>query len=312
MRKFCYTLAVQPLINSVLRLLRVVLQALPIVAICQSPVLLAADIEIVEAEPEIVTDKSMTIYPSSVPAQQPNTTVYQTAAEPAPASPSAELYLQLQSLQAEVQTLRGIVEQQAYLLDQLGQKRMDDYLDLDKRIGELHNLIKPESKAVQKPAATVKQTAKPVAARKSSSAAANRPATPPSAPIAAQADQSSAAYRAAYEHVKQRRFEDAKVSLHVFVNDYPQSEYVPNAYFWLGELYYIESSLQKSRDAYTSMIVSYPDYRKVPDAKYKLGKIYHQMGDNEKAKDMLSSVIADHPDSKMVNPSREYLKTNLR
>jgi tol-pal system protein YbgF len=279
---------------------------------------LAAGIEIVEAEPEIVTDKSMTTYPSSASPQTSGSVVYQTAAEPAPASASTELYLQLQSLQAEVQTLRGIVEQQAYLLDQLGQKRMDDYLDLDRRIGELHNLIKPGSAPKKSPAGAVKktpkQTTKPVVAHKPAASPAPaivKPAAAPVAPVAAQADEAREAYRTAYEHVKQRRFDDAKVSLHVFINDYPKSEYVPNAYFWLGELYYLDTSLEKSRDAFLAMVVSYPAYRKVPDAKYKLGKIYHQLGDTEKAKDMLNSVLADHPDSKAVNPSREYLKSSL-
>jgi len=53
------------------------------------------------------------------------------------ANTQAEFFYQMQLLQQEVQNLRGMVEQLTYEVQQLKQQRMDDYLDLDRRISEL-------------------------------------------------------------------------------------------------------------------------------------------------------------------------------
>src|SRR5690606_11660280 len=60
------------------------------------------------------------------------------ALSPAPdAAGQAEIFFQLQTLQQEVLELRGIVEQQSHELRQLKQQRMDDYLDLDRRLSQV-------------------------------------------------------------------------------------------------------------------------------------------------------------------------------
>ena len=43
-------------------------------------------------------------------------------------------YYQMQVLQEEVQMLRGMVEELNYELQQLKQRQMDDYLDIDRRL----------------------------------------------------------------------------------------------------------------------------------------------------------------------------------
>ena len=101
------------------------------------------------------------------------------------------------------------------------------------------------------------------------------------------------------------------MALTAFVSDFPDSQYVPNAEFWLGELYYLDSNLVKARDAFYILVTQYSNHRKVPDAKFKLGKIYHQLGDKKQARLMLQSVLSDHPDSKAAKPAREYLNNSL-
>ena len=97
-----------------------------------------------------------------------------------------------------------------------------------------------------------------------------------------------------------------------FIKAYPGSHYVPNAHFWLGELYYLESDLTNSQQSFTALIGGYPQHRKVADAKFKLGKVYHQLGDQDSARAMLESVLNDHPGSTAANPAREYLNNSLR
>src|SRR5690625_6875363 len=48
-----------------------------------------------------------------------------------------ELFFQLQTLQEEVQLLRGMVEEQAHEISRQQQQRMEDYLDLDRLVSML-------------------------------------------------------------------------------------------------------------------------------------------------------------------------------
>src|SRR5690606_2670711 len=47
------------------------------------------------------------------------------------------LYFQLEALQREVQDLRGIVEEQGYLIQRMQTEARDRYLDLDRRLSSL-------------------------------------------------------------------------------------------------------------------------------------------------------------------------------
>lgn len=289
---------------------------------------LSAEIEVVEGEPASVTDEGGS---ADRPNANSSTRTYSSA--PAYGAPSgganAEMFVQLQALQAEVRELRGLLEQQSYTIEQLSQRRMDDYLDLDRRIGELSGAAprsthtpsksgsinkapRPDNKSDD---TTVAPSSGPVSYSTSKpenkivSAGAK---TAPVAIAANEADKAKQAYRAAYQKVKDRQFDQARVALVGFIGDHPGSHYIPNAYFWLGELYYLESDLEESKESFTVLITQHPEHRKVADAKFKLGKVYHQLGDQGAAREMLESVLSDHPGSTAANPAREYLNNSLR
>src|SRR5690606_631298 len=52
---------------------------------------------------------------------------------------SVELLNRISELQAEVQSLRGLVEQQAFEIENLGDRNRDQYVDLDGRIARLES-----------------------------------------------------------------------------------------------------------------------------------------------------------------------------
>lgn len=302
------------------------LKLLALIVVAQAALLslpALAQVEVVEGEPAVVTEGN---YPSSrVYTSTPSTSANNSNSNTINnsgynggsdgGSSVATLFVELQAMQAEIRELRGLVEQQGYTIQQLSQRRMDDYLDLDRRIGELSGVTSastsPANTAANKPTANSSSTN--TSYTTAGSSVAPRPATPAAVPKnASEADVAKQAYRAAYQKVKDRQFDDARVSLVAFIDGYPGSHYVPNAYFWLGELYYLESDLEQSQQSFTALITTYPQHRKVADAKFKLGKVYHQMGDQNTARTMLESVINDHPGSTAANPAREYLNNSLR
>jgi len=196
-----------------------------------------------------------------------------------------ELFLQLRLLQDEMRLLRGLVEQQSHVIEQFGRQRMDDYLDLDRRIGELNRALPTL-------------------------------ATPPllALPQSLSTDNSDVveltdkqAYRAARQKIQARQFDQAKTALAEFVLRYTDSVYLPNAYFLIGELHSLDGELKPAQQAFSLVVNRYPQHSKVADAKFKLAKIYHREGDVKRAKSLLHAVLKDHADSAVANPAREYL-----
>ncbi|SMF60139.1 tol-pal system protein YbgF [Alteromonadaceae bacterium Bs31] len=203
---------------------------------------------------------------------------------PSNASQSAELYYQLQLLQQEVLQLKGKVEVQEHELKRLKQQRLDDYLDLDRRLSALGQVgASPRSSATGTAA-----TATSTAANTSS----------PGSEIQH--------YRAAIDLVlKKQQYDEAVVELKEHLKRYPQGRYAANATYWLGEIYLLKDDLEQSRQWFVQLISDFPDDRKVPDGKFKLGKVYHLMGNEEQARTLLEEVAASKSDAARL--ARTYL-----
>lgn len=201
----------------------------------------------------------------------------------------AELYYQLQVLQQEVLQLRGLVEEQAFQLKRVKQQRMDDYLDLDRRLSQLSKgSVVAASNGVAGtsavPASTGISNASPASELKS--------------------------YKAAINLVlKEQKYDDAIVSLNQHLSDYPRGRYSANAQYWLGEIYLVKRDLEQSRQWFSRLLGEFPDHSKVPDAKFKLGKVYDMLGDKSTAKNLLEEAAASN--SNAARLAKEYLSAHF-
>lgn len=222
---------------------------------------------------------------------------------------SAQLLLKVQNLEKELRYLRGSVEELNYVLDQLRQNRIDDYLDLDLRLTNTNLLLKdlkPDlknskgSKVVEKNSSlTVNQDNLQEDLKLSKLQIKNNPSI-------------EAAYRNAYQLVKEQKFQKAKLEFINFIEKNNDPYFSPKSYFWLGELYYWSEEYIKSKEIFDKLISEYPDHRKVPDSRFKLGKILFKLGEKKAAKKQLEDLIKEHPNSPTLNPAKEYLRNNLR
>jgi tol-pal system protein YbgF len=200
-------------------------------------------------------------------------------AQSAPSDRVVELYYQLQTLQQEVQQLRGLVEEQAHELKRLKQQHMDDYLDLDRRISQGGN------------------------------AGAGEPSA--SASGATPGDQNElAAYRTAIDLVlKQQDYDGGIVALEKYLANHPNGRYAPNAKYWLGQIYLLKNQLEQSRQWFVSLLDDHPKHQKAPEAKFKLGKVYHLLGDNAQARKLLEEVAGSNTSAASL--ARDYLRQNF-
>lgn len=207
------------------------------------------------------------------------------------ANMQAELYYQLQSLQQEVLQLRGMVEEQAHEIKRLKQQRMDDYLDLDRRIGRLTG-----SGGQQQP----------LAAGSDGDGASST--APPAQGVGSLSETET--YRAAYQLLRERELEEAISAFNAYLEQYPRGNYAGNSYYWLGEIYLLKADLEQARGWFSKLLQDFPDDRKVSDAKFKLGKVHHELGNEAKARELLESVAGDGSDAARL--ARRYLEENFQ
>ncbi|MCW8194667.1 tol-pal system protein YbgF [Proteobacteria bacterium 005FR1] len=210
-----------------------------------------------------------------------------------------ELFYQLQILQQEVQTLRGQVEEQAYQLQQLKQQRMDDYVDLDRRISELSR------------SGSAATSAAPASGSANANGNIGTTAQAPAAPAGNAADSEFASYSAAVDlATKQQAFDQAITALNQHLRQYPDGRYAANAHYWLGQIYFVQGKMEEARQAFTRVVEGYPDHNKAPEARYKLGQVYFRLGDQARARTLLEKVANSNSD---VAPlARNFLQQNFR
>jgi tol-pal system protein YbgF len=89
--------------------------------------------------------------------------------------------------------------------------------------------------------------------------------------------------------------------------DYPNGQFTPNAFYWLGELQLATGERETARQNFVQVVRLYPDHQKVPDALYKLGVIYYQLGDDQEARRYLEQVQKEHPQSSAGTLAGRYL-----
>lgn len=202
-----------------------------------------------------------------------------------------ELFFQLQALQEEVQLLRGMVEEQTHEINRLQQQRMEDYLDLDRRVSMLTDGARSGGGA----------DAGSASARSGGSVV-----TP--APVAS-GNAETEAYRAAYQLLRDRNVDEAIDAFEAYLQEYPQGNFAGNSYYWLGEIFLLKDDLEQSRDWFTRLLNDFPRDRKVSDTKFKLGTVYHRMGNDSRAQQLLQEVAGDGSDASRL--ARRYLQENF-
>jgi tol-pal system protein YbgF len=188
-----------------------------------------------------------------------------------PASAESDVYSQIRSLQEEIATLRGLVEEQAYELKQLKQLQLDNYIDLDRRISG------------------GSQSAAP--------APSDEPLVSPSASVVDDNASEADVYKAAYDLLNQKDFTGAESAFKDHLTRFPSGDFASNSHYWLGKIAMLKKDYPQAKSWFTDLIANFPSAAKVPDAQLDLGKVYFLMGDKVKAKSLLSQLAAGNTDA---------------
>ena len=230
---------------------------------------------------------------------------------------NAQIFDLVEMLQQEVQQLRGQVEELNYNLGRLKEDQKQRYLDLDRRIVSLSTAA-PVTKEPRVASVTDQTTQRKIVVRQVKVistavpiASATETSTTQTQTLAGQApndpEAAKIAYKAAYALIRKRQFDASIVALLAFVKNFPQSDLVGNAYYWLGEVYMVQGDASLAVVSFEYVISKFPQHRKIPDALYKAGVAYQNTGNVDKANELLQRVLAEYPESSAARLALEKL-----
>lgn len=263
-----------------------------------------AQVEVVDRpiSPSTSSSAPSNSFPSApVTTTQVGTSVERPSADPAQVSSNnaAEMFYQFQVMQQELLELRGLVEQQSNEIKKLKQQRLDDYVDLDRRISGLSSgSASASASSVSTPTSSV------------SPQVSTRPSTPAVSNSASSPASEIAHYKSATKLVLMDRDYDAGIArLKEHLELYPSGRYKGNAQYWLGEVYLAKGDLSAAKQWFETLLGDFPSHAKISDAKYKLGTALHQLGDTEEARSLLLDVRSSAGSA--ANLADKYLNTHF-
>ena len=250
---------------------------------------------------------------------------------------AVDLVNQINALQSQVQSLQGQVEELKHQLDEAKQRSKDQYIDLDSRIGRMEGHA-PNGAPPPAAAANARDNAPPQDIQLGGGNADQAPprnardvpqnargnvgelrddergdlnAPPPdrgggAAPADAAGEQPT--YDAAFAALKDGRYAESARRFQTFLDQYPNSGLASNAYYWLGESYYVTQNYKIALQSFQTLLQRYPESQKAPDALLKVGYSQYELKQWDQAEATLNQVVQTYPDTTVAHLAQGRLR----
>ena len=114
---------------------------------------------------------------------------------------------------------------------------------------------------------------------------------------------------AAYEFIRNKKFNTAATAMAKFLQDYPNGAYVANAQYWLGELKMADKNYPEAIQHFEVVLNQYPTSSKAAASLLKIGYAYAESGQTGEAKKKLTQVVQQYPDTQTAQLAHAKLKT---
>lgn len=228
---------------------------------------------------------------------------------------------QNQQLRAELQALRGIVEEQGFELRKLQRDTLNRYTSNDERLTALEggasassNLptqapLSPSISNSQRDlSSSVSSTDNAVTTRESvddfigersslnNLQTSNRRGSLQPAVLSEQQ-----LYQMAYDSVINSDFERSIAEFDQYMSVYPSGRFVTNAHYWKGQAYLYLERYSEAKESYEIILNRYEDSAKLADAMYGLGLAYQGLGNVTQARQLLNEIKRRFPNTGVAN-----------
>jgi tol-pal system protein YbgF len=212
---------------------------------------------------------------------------------------------QVNDLQQQLSQLQGQIEELQHQNQQLQDSQKAQYADIDSRLSRLE---KGGAAQAQPPAAPANATQASAPAPTAVAPVAGQQAASATAPTAATTPTEQAAYDTAFKSLRAGDYVTASRGFRDFLTKYPDSPLAPNAYYWLGESYYVTMNYPVAIEAFQRLVKQYPQSDKVSDGLLKVGYCQIELKQQDAAIATLKQVSAKYPGTKAAGLAQERLR----
>jgi tol-pal system protein YbgF len=190
-----------------------------------------------------------------------------------------QMQQQLDDMTADIQQLRGQLEKNTHEMKQMLTRQRELFVELDRLRSEIKtDEFKDTQADTKKSGGTFSENV----------------------------DEQQAYQNAVDLILKKRDYAGAIQAFNQFQKDYPKSNFSPNAYYWLGQLYYAKQQDDKAIESFKA-VLKFSKSNKRADALVKLGDIEKRNHHKEQANQYYQQVIREYPDSASADVAKKSI-----
>lgn len=179
---------------------------------------------------------------------------------------------EIEKLRSEIAALRGQIEVLSNDLTNAQKRQKDFYNDIDQRLRKLE----PQRLSIDGREVEVEKGEK------------------------AAFDKGLAEFRAGNHQAADQSFS-------AFLQRYPESGYLPQAYFWLGSAHFAQQECYKAIPAYQTVATRFPNSQKAPEALLNIASCQLDLNDKAAARETLEQLLKKYPASTAASMGKERL-----
>jgi len=179
----------------------------------------------------------------------------------------------IDGLRQDVMKLRGQIEVLRNQVETMERRQKDLYVDLDTRLRRLDLAFQEKVASPEREAQKEKE-----------------------------------AYEAALNQFKIGNYQASVAALQTFVVNYPNSQLVPAAQYWIGNAHYATRDYQVAIATQQKVVASWPDNPKAPDAMLNIASAQAELGDQKSARETLRVLMQKYPTSPAAQEAKQRLQ----
>ena len=115
-------------------------------------------------------------------------------------------------------------------------------------------------------------------------------------------------YNVAFNALKAGLYADAARLFRGFLQTYPGGTYAPNAFYWLGESYYVTQNYALAEEQFRELLARFPTHDKAAGALLKIGLSQQGLRQLDAAEKTLAEVIARYPGTEAARTADDRLR----
>ncbi len=213
---------------------------------------------------------------------------------------TAEVYSEVEKLRGEVARLKGTIEEMRFKLGESGGPVMPGGMQDSLAADTTGAVYVPEQAVLEKESLPDTVMVQPVLE--------GGPVVPLESADAGGPVDEKGLYDAGVGYFEKYDYAAARKELGMLVETYPSSSYADDAQYLIAETYYNEKWFEKAILEYQLVIENYPEGDKRPAAYFKQGLAFENIGDSTNARVRYKELVQLYPDSNEAGIVREKLQ----